>query len=137
MADASRRGSIAREDAVGLTVGEVMISRPKTLPVDALVGDARRLFERPNVRTLLLVENEAFRGAIERDGLPPAAGDAEPVLRYVEEEPVTATPEMPMSEALQLLAGQREPRLVVLGDDGVTLRGLVCTNSTATGFCVR
>jgi CBS domain-containing protein len=137
VADARRKGSLSSEAAIGLTVGEVMISRPKTLPADALVGDARRLFERPNLRTLLLVDNGEFRGAVERDGLPAAAADTDPVARFAEQEPVTATADMPMNEAVLLLERQRERRLVVLDDDGVTLRGLVCANSTATGFCVQ
>jgi CBS domain-containing protein len=49
----------------------------------------------------------------------------------------TATPGMPMSEAVKLLEARAEPRLVVLDEDGVTLRGLLCGNADATGFCVR
>jgi len=131
------QGSIPRDQAIGLSVGEVMISRPKTLPVTAVVGDARRLFERPSVRTVLLVEDEVFRGAVERGALPAAADDGEPVLDYAESEPLTATPEMPMRDAVALLEQRREPRLVVLDPDGVTLRGLLCVNSSATGFCVQ
>jgi hypothetical protein len=42
-----------------------------------------------------------------------------------------------MRDAVALLEGRDEPRLVVLDEDGVTLRGLLCGNPTATGFCVR
>jgi hypothetical protein len=44
-----------------------------------------------------------------------------------------------MSEAVSLLEGRDEPRLVVLDEDGVTLRGLLCAKDTtgAAGFCVR
>ncbi len=37
---------IPRAQAIGLTVGEVMIARPKTLPGDALVRDVQLAFER-------------------------------------------------------------------------------------------
>ena len=119
------------------TVGDVMIRGPKTLPPDALVGDVRRAFERPGVRTVLLADNERFLGAIERGGLPDDAGEREPANRYIEHQPLTVTPAMTMSEAVELLEQRGEPRLIVLDEDGVTLRGLLCANDSATGFCVR
>jgi len=131
-------GTLSREEATGMLVGEVMIPKPKTLPPDALVGDVRDLFEKKRtVRTVLLVDGEVFRGAIERDGLPSTARGDEPALRYVDADPLTTTPEMPMREALSLLDGREEPRLVVLDEDGVTLRGLLCADSAGTGFCRR
>lgn len=69
---------VALEDVAEKTVGDVMIRRPKTLPRDAVVGDVRRAFERPGVRTVLLAANERFLGAIERGGLPVDAGGHEP-----------------------------------------------------------
>ena len=33
---------------------------------------------------------------------------------------------MPISEAIKLLDDQPEPRLIVLDEDGATLRGLLC-----------
>ncbi len=130
-------GTISLEDAVDRTVGDVMIRRPKTLPAGSLVGDVRSAFAQPNVRTVLLADGERFAGAIERGGLPAGAGDEEPAARYVESEPLTAHPGLPMTEAVTLLEGANEPRLIVLDDDGVTLLGLLCANTTATGFCVR
>ena len=130
-------GTVTREEAMGLTVGEVMIRAPKTLPADASVGEVRGLFERPSVRTVLVTAGSAFAGAIERDGLPADAPDSAPARNYVQPEAATATPGMPMSEAVTLLEGRGEPRLVVLDEDGETLAGLLCVNATATGFCVR
>jgi CBS domain-containing protein len=86
-------GTIPLADAVGLTVGEVMIREPKTLPAEA--------------------------------------------SDYVDPNPLTVTPGLPISDAVKLLEGRGEPRLVVLDEDGVTLAGLLCVNATATGFCVR
>jgi CBS domain-containing protein len=130
-------GTVAREDALTMAVGEVMIRAPKTLPADTSVGEVRRLFERPSIRTVLLTAGNAFAGAIERDGLPPDASDSAPARSYVQPEAATATPRMPVSEAVKLLDGRGEPRLVVLDEDGVTLAGLLCVNTTGTGFCVR
>ncbi|HTZ07353.1 MAG TPA: CBS domain-containing protein [Gaiellaceae bacterium] len=129
-------GTLRREEVVGLTVGDVMIPRPKTLGPDAHVGEVRALFARRGVRTVLLAEGGAFRGAIDRAGLPESAADDEPASAYADLEPVSARPEMPMSEAIALLESSREPRLVVLDADGVTLRGLICAKPGAATFCV-
>ena len=120
-----------------MLVGEVMIANPKTLPASALVGDVRDVFEKRTVRTVLLAEDGVFRGAIERDGLPLTAAAEEPALRFADNEPLTTTPDTPMREVLPLLDGRDEPRLVVLDEDGVTLRGLLCADSSGTGFCRR
>ena len=129
--------TIALADAMSMTVGEVMIRTPKTLPADASVGEVRRLFERPSIRSALLADGDRFRGVIEREGLPAGAPDDAPASDYVEPGPLTVTPALPMSDATKLLEGQREPRLIVLDDDGETLRGLLCANANATGFCIR
>ena len=134
----ARTGRIASDEATVLTVGEVMIARPKTMAADALVADARRAFENPSVRTVLLASGEGtFRGAIERDALPANAQDDERAATYADTDPVTATPDMPIPEAIKLLDDQAEPRLIVLDADGATLRGLLCFNRGSSDFCVR
>lgn len=130
-------GTLSREQAAELLVAEVMIAKPKTLPRYARVADVRSVFEKKNVRTVLLVDGQEFRGAIERDGLPLTAADDEPALRFADAAPLTTTPDTPMREVLPLLDGREEPRLVVLDEDGVTLRGLLCADSGGTGFCRR
>jgi CBS domain-containing protein len=129
--------TISREQAVDMLVGDVMIASPKTVPAETLVGEVRQLLARPNVRTVLFADDGIFRGALERDGLPADAADDEQAIRYADVEPLAVTPATPMSEAISLLEGRTEPRLVVLDEDGVTLRGLICVNASATGFCVR
>jgi CBS domain-containing protein len=129
--------TLSREQAVEMVVGDVMIANPKTMSATASVGDVRGVFEKKTVRTVLLVDGETFRGAIERDALPAGAADDEPALRFAETEPLSTTPETPMREVLPLLDGRAEPRLIVLDDDGVTLRGLLCADSGGTGFCLR
>jgi CBS domain-containing protein len=128
---------MASHEATEMTVGEVMIARPKTQPGDALVGDVRRAFEQPSVRTVLLADDGLFRGAIERDDVPADAADGEPAIRYADTEPVTATPATSVPEAIKLLEHQAEPRLIVLDEDGATLRGLLCFNRGSDEFCVR
>ena len=128
---------IPRERALGMTVGEVMIAQPKTLAPEARVRDVRRLFEQSNQRTVLLAQHGRFHGAIERDALPADAPDEDPAAHYAETSPPTATPDMPVPQAVELLDRLREPRLVVLDSDGVTLRGLLCLHRSSAGFCVR
>jgi CBS domain-containing protein len=130
-------GTLTREQAMDMLVGDVMIVNPKTLPASALVGDVRGIFERKNVRTVLLADDGMFRGAIERGGLPDSAADDEPAVQFADAEPLSTTPGTPMRDALALLDGRDEPRLVVLDEDGITLRGLLCADTAGTGFCVR
>jgi CBS domain-containing protein len=112
-----------------------MISNPKALPPTASVGDVRAVFEKKNVRTVLLADDGRFCGAIEREGLPGTAAADEPAVRYADAEPLSTTPSTPMTEVLPLLDGREEPRLVVLDEDGLTLRGLLCADSSGSGFC--
>jgi CBS domain-containing protein len=133
----ARTGRMASQEAAEMTVGEVMIVRPKTQPGDALVGDVRRAFEQPSIRTVLLADDGVFRGAIERDNVPADAADGEPAIAYADTEPVTATPTTPIPDAVKLLEDQAEPRLIVLDEDGATLRGLLCFNRGSDEFCVR
>lgn len=122
---------------MGMTVGEAMIARPKTLRADALIDDVRRVFENSSVRTVLLADDGLFRGAVERDLVPRHATGDEPASRYIESDPATTVPGMPVSDAIELLDARAEPRLIVLDDDGVTLRGLLCFNRSSSGFCVK
>ena len=46
------------------------------------------------------------------------------------------TPATRLADALELLDGNHEPRLVVLDEDGRTLRGLLCFNQSSS-FCIR
>jgi CBS domain-containing protein len=133
----ARTARATTDEVIELTVGEVMMSRPKTMPSDAVVADVRRAFEQPSVRTVLLADDGVFAGAIEREDLPADAPDDVRAAHYADTKPVTATPSMPIPEAIKLLDDQPEPRLIVLGEDGATLRGLLCFNRGSSEFCVR
>jgi CBS domain-containing protein len=111
-----------------------MRRRPKTLPLDATVGDLRRLFANPKVLDVVLVDGEAFAGLVDRDalaGLP----DETPAQALARSAGVTIAPEANLNEAMARLEGDASWRLVVVGVDGVTLEGLLCLNATRTGFC--
>jgi CBS domain-containing protein len=68
---------------------------------------------------------------------PPALRTAHRASDYIDADTLTVTASLPVSDAVKLLEGRAEPRLVVLDEDGATLRGLLCVNTNATGFCVR
>ena len=131
------RHRIPREEALASTVGEVMIARPKTLRWDVSVGEVRRAFEDSSHRVVLLVDGSTFRGAIDREALDPATPDAAPASSFASRDVAAVTPATPLIEAVELLDRSREPRLVVLDEDGQTLRGLLCFNQSSASFCVR
>jgi len=119
MAEDCGNVKIAVGEAADQLVGDVMIKRAKTLPVEATVADVRRLFENGSVQTGLLVDDGRFRAAIEFAVTPIAK----------------VRPTTPMSEAISLLDSAGTRRLVVVDEDGETLRGLVALNSSRSGFC--
>jgi CBS domain-containing protein len=127
---------LSRAAAVELTVGEAMLSRPKTLPADATVGDLRRAFSVDTMRMALLVDGDAFAAAVERGSLPATAADDEPALAYARADVPRVEPGLPMREAMGHLEESDVGRLVVVDGDGVTLRGLLCLKRAADSFCV-
>jgi CBS domain-containing protein len=116
-------------------VADAMLRNPKTLPASASVGEARRLFEKPSVLTVLLADGSVFRGAIERGDLPDTAPDTDPALDYARVPVASIRPEALVGDALDLLAAASSKRLIVLDKDGTTLHGLLCLNTSGSTFC--
>jgi CBS domain-containing protein len=136
MAEDCANTKVAYDDAAGQSVGDVMIRRPKTLPLDATVGDVRALFENGSVQTGLLVDDGRFRGAIERPDVPGTVRDDAPAIDFAVTPTATVHPDTPMRDAMALLDAESTRRLVVVDKaDGETLRGLVALNSSRSGFC--
>ena len=108
-----------------------MVRRPKTLPADVTVADARNAFENASVKMLLLVEGDRFRGAV--TAIPAEADPEELALTFVDESPVTVTADMRAAEALARLDHKPNGRMIVL-DEG-RLAGLVCLTSDGERFC--
>jgi predicted transcriptional regulator len=126
---------VTREDAAALRVGDVMVRRPKTLPVESTVAELRAHFENPRVRTALLADGGRFAGAIAPDELPAAADDAELARAHVRTDLPTLGADATMADAMALLDDRGDSRLIVLGEDGETLAGLLCLDKPGTGFC--
>jgi len=135
MAEDCGNVKIAVGEAADQLVGDVMIKRPKTLPVEATVADVRRLFENGSVQTGLLVDDGRFRAAIERDNVPDPTPDEAAAIEFAVTPIAKVRPTTPMSEAISLLDSAGTRRLVVVDEDGETLRGLVALNSSRSGFC--
>lgn len=118
---------------VGLTAADVMVTVPKTHPVDASVAQVRAAFADDHVHMVLLVSDGVLHGTVRRTDLPPAPPDG-PALRFATLVGRTVAPDEP-AEALRLrlvAAGQR--RLAVVGARHALL-GLVCLKRSGTGFC--
>jgi CBS domain-containing protein len=128
---------LPREQALPLTVGEVMIARPKTFRSDVEVSEVRQAFEQSSQRVVLLVDGSTFQGAIDRHAIDPLAPATAPAVAFARLDVATVTPATPLADAVELLDRNREPRLVVLDEDGHTLRGLLCFNQSSASFCVR
>ena len=128
---------VARGDAAGLLVRDVMVKRPKTLPADASVADLRAQFANPRVQAALLADDGRFAGAVAPWELPETADDAEPAARYARLDVPTLGPDATMAEALALLDSRRDHRLIVLDGEGdrATLAGLLCLDRTGKTFC--
>ena len=125
----------SRDVVSGLSVRDLMIPHPKTLPTSATVADVRALFGNAHVRSAVLVQGSAYAGMIDRGVIPDDAPGDRPALPYATSALATVTPEDPISVALERLDAAGALRLAVLDSDGATLRGLLCLNGTATGFC--
>ena len=124
-----------RDQAATRPVRDVMISTPKTLAAAATAADARGLFTNPKVLSVPLVDGTAFAGLLDREDLPETATEGEPVRSFARQNVPTTTPDAPMGEALDLMTSTETVRLVVLAEDGRTLRGLLALDHDRTGFC--
>lgn len=126
---------IDRASAEPLLVREVMLPRPKTVPLDATVADARAIVGRPNVKDAVVVDGTALAGLLAAGDIPPGVPADAPLRPYVRRAEATVRVDAPMGEALALLAATGASRLAVVGEDGATLAGLLCPNSEGSRFC--
>ena len=124
---------VTLDEAAVLTVGEVMISRPKTLPSTATVADARRMFENPSVRTALVVDEGRYAGELTRADLE-GQSDAAPLAAIASTATGTVAQTATVAAALERMDAAGTDRLAVVEPDG-TLRGLVCLSRSHGHLC--
>jgi CBS domain-containing protein len=118
----------------GSRVEDVMLRAPRTLSPTTTVAEARRAFENPRERLLLIARGETFLGAIDREALSeelPADATLEGLLR----DGPRVTTDDSVTRALELLDADGGERLPVVEPDG-RLVGLVCFNRRQGHFCV-
>ena len=119
----------------GPRVADVMLRKPRAVPPETTVAEARASFENPRVRLLLVARGERFLGTVTRaDVGPEVAGDV--VLeRLAGRDGARVRPDDPVAQAIERLDADEADRLPVVAGDG-TLVGLVCFNRTHGHFCV-
>lgn len=122
-------------DFTDLLVRDVMVSRPKTMTAGASVADVRRVFANPHVISALLVDGTVFAGMINRGDVPSTGSDDAPARDFARTDVPTVRPDAKVADAIAVLDSNRDRRLVVLDDDGVTLAGLICLDESRDSFC--
>lgn len=116
------------------TVSEVMITSPRTLPIDASVGQVRAEFEDSHVHMILLVHEKLLRGTLVRADLSPTLPRSAPALNPATLEGRTVEPDVPIAGVYQQLLDSGQRRLAVVDVDN-RLLGLLCLRTDQQGFC--
>jgi hypothetical protein len=116
----------------GLTVADVMLRSPKTLPGSATVAEVRTLLLNPSVQIVLLADGDVFRGALTE--IPDTAPDADQAIVYADWSPQSLGAAESASTAFEVAAQHPSRRVVVLDEEN-TLLGLVCLDESRTRFC--
>ena len=114
-----------------LRAADVMLRKPKTVPVEATVAEVRDLLSNPSVQLVLVTSGPLFCGAVA--AIPAGAPAGALAIDYADPDPDTIGPNEPATVAFELTASNLHRRVVVIGDDEELL-GLVCLDETRTRF---
>lgn len=115
-----------------LVAADLMLRAPKTLAADASVAEVREQLANPKMQMVLLADGRAFKGAVTH--IPADAMPSDPALDYVDAEAETIPPHASADEAFERATASPCRRVIVLDDDR-NLLGLLCLNTSRTGFC--
>jgi CBS domain-containing protein len=101
-----------------MIVREALVSDPRVLPADASVREAAELLTHPQVKNVLVTDGERLLGCVTVESIVAAvARGAElgsaTVRDVVEPEVASVPPDMPLDEALHLMAEQGLERLPI------------------------
>ena len=118
----------------GALVRDVMLRRPKTMPAEASVEEARAALANDHVHLVLLTDGSTLVGTLARTDLPPGAPGSGPALPWSTLRDRTVPATAPADAVPAILAARGLRRLAVVDDDG-TLLGLICLKRRRTGFC--
>lgn len=126
---------LALDTVADRTVGDVMMTRPKTLGEDATIADARAVFTNPKVQTCpILGDDGRLLGELAREQVPGPEADDEPARLHADDDPPTIRPGASMQDALDRLRELDSERLCVIDADR-RLLGLLCMNGRHNAFC--
>jgi CBS domain-containing protein len=101
-----------------MIVREALVSDPRVLPADASVREAAELLTHPQVKNVLVTDGERLLGCVTVESIVAAVargaelGSAK-VRDVVEPQVASVPPDMPLDEALHLMAEQGLERLPV------------------------
>ena len=118
----------------GALVRDVMLRRPKTMPAETSVEEARAALANDHVHLVLLTDGSRLVGTLARTDLPPEAPGSGPALPWSTLRDRTVPATAPADAVPAILAARGLRRLAVVDDDG-TLLGLICLKRRRTGFC--
>ena len=115
------------------SVGEVMVTDPKTMAPEVTVGEVRAVFGNDHVHMVLLTEADTLVGTLVRADLHDAS-DGDPARALAVLAGRTIRPSDSTEEAVRALDAAGTRRLAVVDGDGVLL-GLLCLKRRRHGFC--
>jgi CBS domain-containing protein len=122
------------EDAMALTVADVVHERFSALPVDATIAEVRDWFATSSRRRLaVLADHGRYAGSLTRDDV---GGDLDPLRPAVDlaSPGPTVTPEAPAQTARELAIATPVLRVPVVDHDG-TIIGVVGITEDLAAFC--
>jgi predicted transcriptional regulator len=104
-----------------MIVREALVSDPRVLPADASAREAAELLTRPQVRAALVTEGERLLGCVTLESIVAAVAkgvdlQAATARDVCETDVTTVAPDMPLEDALHLMAEEGLERLPVTED---------------------
>ena len=105
-----------------MIVREALVADPRVLAADATVQEVAELLSRPNVRTALVVDGERLVGCVTTESVVAALARGEDVGRLsardlAEPDVTSVPPDLPLDEALHMMAARDLDRLAVTDGD--------------------
>ena len=105
-----------------MIVREALVADPRVLPGDAAVQEVAELLSRPNVRSALVVDGERLVGCVTTASIVAALARGEDVARLTardlaDGDVTSISPDLPLDEALHLMAARDLDRLAVTDGD--------------------
>lgn len=116
------------------TVSELMVTIPKTLPLETSLARVHDAFDDPHVHMVLLVRDGFLRGTLLRSDVSSAPRSTAVALPLATLTARTIGPDDRAISAHRTLVRTGQRRLAVVDPDNHLL-GLLCLKRDRTGFC--